>query len=86
MTRLQTGSWRPVDRYGFFATTASPIPANYLSALVDPNWRAAMSTEYDALLANGTWRLVPRPPGANIVTGKRLFKHKFHSDDTLAQH
>ena len=86
MTRLQTGSWRPVDRYGFSATTASPIPANYRSALADPNWRAAMSTEYDALLANGTWRLVPRPPGANIVTGKWLFKHKIHSDGTLAPH
>ena len=45
-----------------------------------------MSAEYNALLANGTWRLVPRPPGANIVTGKWLFKHKIHSDGTLARH
>jgi hypothetical protein len=45
-----------------------------------------MSAEYDALLTNGTWRLIPRPPGANIVTGKWLFKHKFHSDGTLARH
>jgi hypothetical protein len=45
-----------------------------------------MSVEYNALLANDTWRLVSRPPGANIVIGKWLFKHKFHSDGTLARH
>lgn len=82
VTRLQTGSWCPVDRYGFSPSTASPILTNYRSALADPNWWAAMSAEYDALLTNSTWRLVPWPPGANIVTSKWLFEHKFHSDGT----
>ena len=45
-----------------------------------------MSMEYDALLANGTWNLVPQPPGANIITSEWLFKHKFHSDGTLVRH
>ncbi|WVZ53780.1 hypothetical protein U9M48_004676, partial [Paspalum notatum var. saurae] len=45
-----------------------------------------MIDEYQALLDNDTWRLVPRPPGANVVTGKWIFKHKFHSDGTLARH
>jgi hypothetical protein len=45
-----------------------------------------MAVEYDALIANGTWRLVPRPLGANIISGKCLFKHKFHSDGTLDWH
>jgi hypothetical protein len=26
---------------------------------------------------------VPRPPHANVVTGKWIFKHKFHADGTL---
>jgi hypothetical protein len=64
----------------------SPIPVNYRSGLADTNWRAAMAEEYKALIGNGTWRLVPRPPGANVVTGKWIFKHKFHSDGTLARH
>ena len=75
-----------VDCYGFFARTASPILANYRSTLADPNWWATMSAEYDVPLTNGTWRLVPQPPGTSIVTGKWLFKHKFHSDGTLARH
>ncbi|WVZ51462.1 LOW QUALITY PROTEIN: hypothetical protein U9M48_002608, partial [Paspalum notatum var. saurae] len=55
------------------STSASPIPANYRSALADANWRAAMC-------------LVPLPPGANIVTGKWIFRHKFHADGSLARH
>jgi len=45
-----------------------------------------MAEEYKVLIGNGTWRLVPRSPGANIVTGKWLFKHKLHSDGSLARH
>jgi hypothetical protein len=33
---------------------ASLIPANYRSALADPNWHATMSVESDALIANST--------------------------------
>ena len=45
-----------------------------------------MAEEYKALVDNNTWRLVSRPPGANVVTGKWIFRHKFHSDGTLARH
>jgi len=65
---------------------ASPIPSNYRNALADSNWRAAMADEYKALMDNGTWCLVPRPPGANVVTGKWIYKHKYHSDGSLARH
>jgi hypothetical protein len=42
--------------------------------------------EFHALVHNGTWTLVPRPVGANVVTSKWVFKHKFHSDGSLARH
>jgi hypothetical protein len=42
-----------------------------------------MQDEYKALMSNRTWELVPRPPGANIVTGKWMFCHKFKADGTL---
>jgi hypothetical protein len=29
-----------------------------------------MEEEYEALLSNNTWDLLPRLPGANVVTGK----------------
>jgi hypothetical protein len=62
------------------------LPANIRAALADANWRATMAEEYKALVDNGTWRLVPRPPRANIITGKWVFKHKFRADGSLARH
>ena len=45
-----------------------------------------MEDEYAALLQNHTWDLVPRPHGANIVTGKWIFKHKFNADGSLERY
>jgi hypothetical protein len=45
-----------------------------------------MANEFKALVDYGTWHLVPRPPHANVVTGKWIYKHKFHSDGSLARH
>jgi hypothetical protein len=80
----------PRVRYERLAATTSsspsPIPTNYRSALADANWRTAMMDEYQALVDNNTLQLAPPPPGANIVTGKRIFRHKFHVDGSLARH
>jgi hypothetical protein len=60
--------------------TSSPIPTSAYAALADPNWHAAMEDEYGALMSNGTWKLVPRPQGSNVVTGKWVFTHKLRAD------
>jgi hypothetical protein len=64
-TRTMTGAIPRVRYEGLAATTSSspsPIPTNYRSALADANWRTAMMDEYQALVDNNTWQLVPRPP------------------------
>nr|GEY37193.1 ribonuclease H-like domain-containing protein [Tanacetum cinerariifolium] len=45
-----------------------------------------MYDEYNALVKNGTWLLVPRPAGVNMVRSMWLFKHKFHADGTLSRY
>ncbi|WVZ94071.1 hypothetical protein U9M48_040011 [Paspalum notatum var. saurae] len=45
-----------------------------------------MQHEFDALQANRTWRLVPRPPGAHLVTGKWVFKHKLNPNGSLERY
>jgi hypothetical protein len=50
--------------------TISLIPRTVHQVLKDPNWTKAMQSEFDALIANNTWELVPRPPGAHMVSGK----------------
>lgn len=87
-THLSRGTVKPRDRMNLSVVhnMASPLPCNYRSVLANQNWRAAMATEFQALMDNGTWDLVPHPPGANIVTGKWIFKHKHNSDGSLARH
>ncbi|GJS25500.1 retrotransposon-related protein [Tanacetum coccineum] len=45
-----------------------------------------MYDEYNTLIKNGTWVLVPKPPGANIVRCVWLFRHKFHADGSLSRY
>lgn len=45
-----------------------------------------MQVEYDALLCNKTWRLVPRPPAGNIVGCKWVYRVKRLADDSLARY
>jgi hypothetical protein len=89
ITRAKHGIFRPNPKYANVATTPppiSPIPKSVRAALRDPLWLTAMQDEYRALMSNRTWELVPRPPGANIVSGKWLFRHKFRADGTLERY
>nr|GFB25250.1 ribonuclease H-like domain-containing protein [Tanacetum cinerariifolium] len=42
-----------------------------------------MLDNYNALIKNGTWILVPKPACVNMVRSIWLFKHKFHANGTL---
>ena len=75
-TRAKSGFRLPTKRLNLHATPSlslSPLPKTYKAALADPNWASAMSDEFQALQSNNTWQLVPRPPNANVVSGKRVF-------------
>ncbi|GKA16459.1 ribonuclease H-like domain-containing protein [Tanacetum coccineum] len=86
ITRSQSGIVKPIDRLSLHTFSISPIPKNPSHALKDPNWRNAMYDEYNALVKNGTWLLIPRPAGVNMVHSMSLFKHKFHADGTLSRY
>jgi hypothetical protein len=42
-------------------------PTCHSLAIKDKNWRAAMNTEFDALLHNQTWTLVPLTSATNVI-------------------
>jgi hypothetical protein len=87
ITRGKTSLRVVPDRLVLTDATSSPtpslIPSSARAALADPHWRAAMEEEYGALISNGTWELVPRPQGSNVVTGKWVFTQKLCADGTL---
>ena len=84
-TRAKSGFWMP-PRPLLHAAPLSPVPKTFRGGLADPNWRAAMEEEHQALLQNSTWDLVSRPPRANVVSGKWIFKHKFRADGSLERY
>ena len=45
-----------------------------------------MIEEYNAHIKRGTWDLVPRPPGTNIIRSMWLYCHKFNADGTIKRH
>jgi hypothetical protein len=85
-TRAKRGFWLPADKLTLSTTSSSllsPVPTSICGTLADPSSRCAMKEEYDTLITNNTWYLIPRPVGSNAVIGKWIFKHKFNSNDTL---
>nr|GEV15387.1 ribonuclease H-like domain-containing protein [Tanacetum cinerariifolium] len=66
VTRSQRGIVKPIERLSLHTSFVSPIHKSSFLALKDPNWCNAMYDEYNALVENGTWILVPRPTDVNL--------------------
>lgn len=45
-------------------------PSCYTKAIAFPEWRHAIEDEFNALVHNGTWVLVPPSPNENIISCK----------------
>ncbi|XP_031253478.1 uncharacterized protein LOC116111442 [Pistacia vera] len=63
-----------------------PEPKTASEALQIPEWEAAMSDEFQALLRNNTWELVPHTSDMNVVGCKWVFKTKLKADGTLLKY
>ncbi|GKA89345.1 ribonuclease H-like domain-containing protein [Tanacetum coccineum] len=67
VTRSQAGIVKPIDRLSLHTSPLSHIPKSSFLALKDPNWSNAMHDEYNTLVKNGTWILVPMPSNVNLL-------------------
>lgn len=89
VTRSKLGIFKPKHPITLTATTTdllSSEPKSPVEALKHPVWKAAMQEEYDALMNQGTWILVPRPAHVNVIGCQWIFKIKKHSDGTIARY
>lgn len=89
VTLLQKGIRKPkvyIDgtvRWCNLATTPADEPSTVAAALGDKSWVSAMDSEYQALLCNKTWHLVPKPKGKNIIGSKWVYKIKRKADGSI---
>jgi histone deacetylase 1/2 len=61
-------------------------PSCFTQALKQPEWKAAMSMEFNAFLSNGTWTLVPPRDHYNIIGNKWVFRLKRYPDGSIARY
>jgi hypothetical protein len=86
-TRLQKGIRNPKKytdgtiRYGMLSSTGEPF--TLMEALDDENWHKAMSEEYQALMENKTWHLVPPSSNKNLIDCKWVYRIKRKTDGTI---
>ena len=42
--------------------------------------------EYDSIMRNDVWEVVPRPEGKSVVTSRWLYKVKYTADGSIEKH
>eukprot|EP00253_Pinus_taeda_P031294 PITA_31294 len=71
------GTRNSTRKNGDFEPTSSKEVASH------DEWKEAMQKEYDALIKNGTWKLVDTPLGAKPIGCKWVYKNKYKANVSL---
>ena len=82
VTRSQTNSLKPRT----FLSHILSEPTSFTQANKYPEWCLAMQEEYNALMANHTWSLVPSSPSQNVVGCKWVYRIKRNPDGSIARY
>ena len=61
-------------------------PSSYEEAVGQSVWQDAMMEEYQSIMKNDVWDVVPRPKGKFVVTSKLIFKIKHVADGSVEKH
>ncbi|PNX72372.1 hypothetical protein L195_g028262 [Trifolium pratense] len=87
-TRAKDGIRKPNPKYALLSTTSSipSEPSSFTQAIKNPKWKNAMADEFNALLTNRTWSLVPYNKGMNVVNCMWVYKIKQKSDGTIERY
>ena len=77
---------RKPQRYSGLAAQVDPVicePSSFEEATKLQVWKDAMLEEYNSILTNDVWDVVPRPQGKLVVTSKWIYKVKFSVDGSV---
>ena len=80
-TRSKSSFHNPTIHPSLFLTLCEPRGVK--QAMAYPNWLSTMQQEYNALINNHTWDLVPLPPNRKAVGCKWIFQVKENAYGTI---
>ena len=61
-------------------------PSSFEEAVQQPIWVDAMVEEYDSIVWNNVWDVVPRPENKSVVSSHWLYKVKQAADGSVEKH
>jgi hypothetical protein len=64
-------------------TVIDSEPSTFVDAFKYQVWKDAMNEEYDSILKNDVWTVVPRPHGKSVVTSKWIYNIKHVIDGSI---
>jgi len=85
-TRAKSNIHKPLQKLDLHTTLSQHSdlePTTSAQARKDPKWHQAMSDEFNALIRNGTWQLIPASSNQNVVGCKWIFRTKRHSNGSI---
>ena len=88
-TRAKKGISKPNTKYANtaqFQKETHTIPKTIAQALADPRWRQAVLDEFNSIVKNGTYSLVPPTSHQNTVSCRWIFTIKYNPDGTVRKY
>jgi hypothetical protein len=61
-------------------------PTCFEQAIQKKEWADAMTEEYQSIIKNDVWEIVPRPKKKDVVSSKWLYKIKHVADESIEKH
>ena len=81
---------RPPVRFGAYLALVTSItdtePQTFAQAVDQQVCTEAMVEEYDSIVCNDVWEVIPRLVGKLVVTSKWLYKTKIAADGSVEKH
>jgi hypothetical protein len=81
---------KPPERFCSYIAMVSSIresePSTFEEATSRQVWRDAMMEEYNSIMKNDVWEVVPRPKGKSVVTSRWLYKLKHAADGSIEKY
>lgn len=88
-TRAKRGISKPNSKYAYASQLNQSqlfIPTTVSHALADPRWRQAVIDEFNSIVKNMTFSLVPPSPNQNPVSCRWKFTIKYNPDGSVRRY